>query len=79
MKRCKNLACVKWTALDELEHALKGDITVINGLELTVRQTWHKTGCKEEIEPVIRVLNMLRWRLQDRIGQINDVVIENDK
>lgn len=79
MKRCKNLACVKWTALDDLEHALKSDIMVVTGIEATVKQTWLKTGSKEDIDPILRALDKMRWRLQDRIEQINDIVNDNNK
>jgi len=79
MKRCKDKACVKWRDLDEISHALKSDITVINGLELSIRQLWVRMDCKEDIEPSIGHLNRLRWRLMDRVSQLNDIVIENDK
>lgn len=77
MKRCKDKACVKWEALDELKHALNGDLQVVNGLELTIRQSWFKEGCKGDLEPIMRVLNGIRWKLQDRVEQVNDIVTEN--
>lgn len=79
MKRCKNLACVKWDTLDSIKHALNSDLTVINGLELSIRQSWFKDSGKGDLNAVIGVLNTLRWRLMDRVGQINDIIIENDK
>ena len=77
MKRCKDKACVKWDALDGILHALKSDLTVITGVELTLRQTWAKSCPKEAVEPIIDHLNKLRWRIQDRVQQVNEIITEN--
>ena len=78
MKTCKDKACIKWKDLDTIVHALKSDIVVINGVELTTRQVGVKTDI-EAVDPIIASLNKLRWRLMDRVQQLNDVVNENNK
>jgi hypothetical protein len=75
----KKSAVVKWEHLEAMQHDLKGDITFINGLDILVRQTWFKSCPKEDLEPVISHLNKLRWRIQDRVEQINDIVNDNNK
>ncbi len=79
MKTCKGKACIKWEDLDCIIHNLKIDIQVATGVELTVRRTWVNQCPKEALEPIVDHLNRLRWRLQDRVQQLNDVVSENDK
>jgi hypothetical protein len=79
MKTCKDKACIRWKDLDGILHALKSDLQVINGLELTIRQTWVDKCPKADLEPIISQINRLRWRIQDRVEQLNDVVNENNK
>lgn len=77
MKKCKDKACVKWDELDGILHALKSDMQVVTGVEMTVRRTWVDKCPKADLEPIVAHLNKLRWRLQDRVQQINDIVTEN--
>jgi hypothetical protein len=77
MKHCKGKACISWIDLDGILHALKSDLQVINGVELTIRQTWVDKCPKADLEPIVAHLNKLRWRLQDRVQQLNEVITKN--
>ena len=74
MKR--RTARIRWEAIDEIQHDLKGDIVYIGGLELLIRQTWVKMCCREDLEPIIKHLNTLRWRIQDRVETYQREIIQ---
>jgi hypothetical protein len=79
MKTCKDRAFIKWTDLDGIIHNLKSDIQVLNGVELTIRRTWVDKLANEDLKPIVDHLNRLRWRLQDRLKQLDEVIEANDK